>query len=225
MTDTARVLKSPLTPIQHLMSRLSTSTRMIVACMLGLVAGLITHSGFFNILHVFLFFMIFVVALTINLLNRMIKIGTFISFLFGALLVGLYPHSGLGSKLYILTVIAIIAWAFIIGCAKYALSRPETYFNYFNNTVLWVLIFTVSWLVKAMIIINIAITVTAIVKIFQLLLTNDWTVKHAKAYAFSVLLPSMLTVSFFAYSHKAQNTDLGSSYNEAVRQMIINTVE
>ncbi|OXL23759.1 hypothetical protein CAN34_06590 [Psychrobacter sp. DAB_AL32B] len=226
MINLARVLKSLLAPIQLLISKLSISTRMIITCILGSVAVLTMRSGLFNISHVFLFFMTLAVVLTIELSNRMIKIGTLMSFLFGMLLVGLYPYSVLGSTVYILIVIAIITWAFIIGCAKYALSRPETYFNYFNNTILWVLIFTVSWLTKSMVIVNVTITVTVIVKIFQLLLPDNWTDKHAKAYAFSILLPSILTVSFSVYSHYAsQNIDLDGGYNKVVEQVMINTVE
>lgn len=226
MMNLTRVLKSLMALIQLLISRLSISTRMMITCMLGSAAVLTMHSGLFNISHVFLFFMTLAVVLTLKLSNRMIKIGTFVSFLFGMLLVGLYPYSVLGSTLYILIVIATIDWVFVISCAKYALSRPEIYFNYFNNTILWVLIFTVSWLTKASIIISFAITMTVIVKIFQLLLTNDWTEKHAKAYAFSLLLPSILTIIFSVYSHyESQNIDLDDDYNKVVEQVIRNTVK
>ncbi|WP_145952497.1 hypothetical protein [Psychrobacter sp. DAB_AL43B] len=224
MIDTSKTFKSPLFSMHYLISRLSISIRLMMAFLLGLVAGLIMQSEIFSILYVLLFFMTVAVALTIKLSARFIKLATFASFMSGSLLVGLYPYSSLGPKIYILIMMLVMIWVFVMGCAFYALSNPEKYFNYFYNIILWVLVFTVSWLAKASIIISFAITMTVIVKIFQLLLTEDWTVKRAKAYVFSVLLPSILGVSFAALSsYDSLEANLDNDYSEVIEQSLINT--
>ena len=95
----------------------------------------------------------------------------------------------------------IFTWVFVTGCAVYALSAPQNDFNYFHNILFWSLVFIVSLLTKSSIIIDFTITTTVIVKIYQLLLTDNWTVKSQKAYVFSLIYPIGLCIGLLTYAH------------------------
>lgn len=202
MLDTTRIFKLSLEPIQRLSSRLSVSGRLVIIFILGLVSGsigLAVRSEVFNTFYIIIFVMALAVGLTIKLSKRSTKIGAFFIFLMGVLLVVFYPYAKVGLAVFLLTVLIAVLWIFIKCLAIYVLSAPESYFNYFYNVVFWALIFIVSWLTKSSILMDVTIISTVIVKIYQLILTKHWITKDARAYIFSVLLPSALAVIHIMY--------------------------
>ena len=199
VTDTSRVLKSPFVTIKNFANRLSPSARLFITIILGLCTGYGWRIGSFYAVVLGVLLMVSAVGLTVKLSNNFIKVVAFLCFALSSLLLLSFDSSMIAADIYSYIIIFAVVWIILYGFASYALNSKPDNFQYASYICSWLILFSLSFASKYLIIAG--MIPLMIIKIYQLLLIDGWTLKRAKAYVFSVVYPMALFTGLLIYAH------------------------